>query len=621
VLPTFVIGLREGLEAALIVGIVAAFLRQRGRRDALRWVWAGVGAAVLLCVAAGTGLTLLSENLPQRQQEGLETVIGAFAVAMITYMAFWMRRHSRGMKGELERAADTALAGGSAWALVAMAFLAVLREGLETAVFLLAALNEAQNRLLATSGALLGILLAVALGWAIYRGGVRINLSRFFRVTGVVLVLVAAGLVLTALHTAHEAGWLNAGQRQTFDLSWLAAPGSVRASLFTGVLGVQPHPTVIEVAGWLVYFVPLVLYVAWPPAWTPSARTATRALFAAAGVSAAAALVVAVTAPEGPGPASSVSGTLRWRDDNASMAAPATLRTRHGAHVRAEQRVRLREAPSGAPRVEASWSLRASDGAVLPRPAPLRTRLGSHSALGPATGLPGGAAAHDYHGWHDELAGSGASGTLHYARTERHGGITTRVYTDQAGPAPVPASARGGLPATADRAQLERLGGGRLPLGVSPQDLPAHAPLGYADSLHGTWWIEPSTGRVVDGSVHLTRSAVLKQAGGVVLGQVMDTHLRGTPASLASAARAAAQAGDSSRTHALLGTALPVGLGSLGVLLAAAGALARARARRTAGGSAPPGAGRVAAAGTPPTRAAPTAPASARSQETSSADT
>ena len=132
-----------------------------------------------------------------------------------------------------------------------MAFLAVLREGLETAVFLLAAFNASGNGLTAGLGALLGILVAALLGYGIYRGGVRINLSKFFRATGLVLVVVAAGLVMTALHTAHEAGWLNSGQDRLFDISWLVRNGSVQASLITGVLGIQPMPTVIEVVGWL----------------------------------------------------------------------------------------------------------------------------------------------------------------------------------------------------------------------------------------------------------------------------------------------------------------------------------------------------------------------------------
>jgi high-affinity iron transporter len=258
VLPTFVIGLREGMEAALIVGIVAAFLGQQGRRDALRQMWIGVALAVTICIAIGVVLQIISSDLPQRQQEGLETVVGAIAVAMVTYMVLWMRRHARDLRGDLERATGSALAEGSAKALVLMAFLAVLREGFETAVFLLATFHASGNATLSWLGAVLGITLAVALGYGIYKGGVHINLARFFRITGIALVIIAAGLVMTAVHTANEAGWISVGQAQAFDLSWLVRPGTPLSSFVTGVLGIQPYPTWIEVIAWLAYLVPML---------------------------------------------------------------------------------------------------------------------------------------------------------------------------------------------------------------------------------------------------------------------------------------------------------------------------------------------------------------------------
>jgi high-affinity iron transporter len=258
-LPTFVIGLREGVEASLIVGIIAAFLRQRGARRQLRWVWVGVIAALALCTGAAIVLQIVDSNLPQKQQEGLETVVAVVAVAMVTGMIVWMARNARTLKAHLEAQADLAMADGSAFALVVMAFLAVLREGLETAVFLLSAFQASTNRVAASAGALLGIAVAVVIGYGIYRGGVRINLGRFFTATGLVLVLVAAGLVSFALHTGHEAGWVNIGQAQALDLSWLIRPGSVQSALLTGVLGIQPKPTVIEVVGWLSYAVPVTI--------------------------------------------------------------------------------------------------------------------------------------------------------------------------------------------------------------------------------------------------------------------------------------------------------------------------------------------------------------------------
>jgi high-affinity iron transporter len=264
VLPTFVIGLREGLEAALIVGIIATFLQRRDRRDLLRSLWIGVASAAAICLAIGIALYVVSREIKQQQQERLETVVGVLAVLMVSYMIIWMRRHAREMKGDLEGAAEAALAKGSGMALVGMAFLAVLREGFETAVFLLATFQTSQGTGYGVAGAALGIAVAAGIGYGIYRGGIRLNLTRFFTVTGVVLVLVAAGLVVTAFHTAFEAGWLTAGHSEAVNLSWLVRPGTPLESLFTGVLGVQPRPTVIESIAWLVYLVPMLLFVCWP---------------------------------------------------------------------------------------------------------------------------------------------------------------------------------------------------------------------------------------------------------------------------------------------------------------------------------------------------------------------
>jgi high-affinity iron transporter len=263
-IPTFVITLREGVEASLIVGIIAAFLVKEGRQDALRQMWIGVGIAIVLCTAVGVGLDLIGEQLPQKEQEGLETIIGIVAVAAVSYMIIWMRRHARSIKGTLEGEAASALAAGSTMALVGMAFLAVLREGFETSVFLLAAFQDSTDTTAAGAGAVLGLITAIAIGFGLYRGGVHINLTRFFRITGLVLVFVAAGLLASAAHTAHEAGWINSFQSQAIDLTWLVQPGTITGSLLTGMLGLQPTPTVAEVTVYLLYAVPMTLYVLWP---------------------------------------------------------------------------------------------------------------------------------------------------------------------------------------------------------------------------------------------------------------------------------------------------------------------------------------------------------------------
>jgi high-affinity iron transporter len=263
-IPTFVITLREGVEASLIIGIIAAFLVKEGRRDAIRQMWLGVGIAIVLCAGVAVILDIVGQDLPERRQAGLETVIALIAVAAVTYMIVWMRRHARGIKAALEGEAASALATGSTIALVAMAFLAVLREGFETSVFLLAAFQNSTDSTAAGFGAVLGLLAAVGIGVGLYRGGVRINLTRFFRLTGLVLVFVAAGLLATAAHTAHEAGWVNAMQSQAVDLSWLVRPGTISGSLLTGMLGLQPSPTVVEVLAYLLYAVPMAIYVLWP---------------------------------------------------------------------------------------------------------------------------------------------------------------------------------------------------------------------------------------------------------------------------------------------------------------------------------------------------------------------
>lgn len=310
-LATLVIGLREGLEAALIVGIIAAFLRKNGK--SLLAMWLGVTMAVALSIAVGVGLDLVEQTLPQARQEGMESVIGAIATFFVTSMIVWMNTHAAGMKKEIEAEAAEALSQGSTYALAGMAFLAVLKEGFETSVFLLATFSAAQSAMLAATGAIIGLLMAVAIGWGIYIGGVRINLAKFFRVTGVFLILVAAGLVITALRTAHEAGWLNAGQQAVVNLSWLVAPGTIQSALITGVLGIPADPRRIEVIGWLAYLIPVTLYVLWPPSRRPSLRMAARLRLTIAGALAGVALALAVLypspRPQAPVPATLVSGT------------------------------------------------------------------------------------------------------------------------------------------------------------------------------------------------------------------------------------------------------------------------------------------------------------------------
>ena len=233
-------------------------------------MWLGVALAIGLCATLAVTFAVVGSRLSLTARETMEGVLSLVAVAGVTYMIVWMRRHAREMKGDLESRAALALTAGSALALVFMAFFAVLREGLETAIFLLAAFQQAAQPLVAGLGAVLGVLLAVGLGYGIYKGGVRIDLARFFKLTGLVLVFVAAGLLASAVHEFAEAGIVTVGQAPAFDLSWLVAPGSVRASLLTGMFGLQPVPTVAEVFVWLAYAIPMAIYV-----WAPARRPAT----------------------------------------------------------------------------------------------------------------------------------------------------------------------------------------------------------------------------------------------------------------------------------------------------------------------------------------------------------
>nr|WP_264006335.1 iron uptake transporter permease EfeU [Mycolicibacterium sphagni] len=300
---TFLIGLREGLEATLIVSIVGAFLRRNGR--SIRPMMVGVGVAVGLSIAVGVGLDALSASLPQRQQEMLETVIGAVAVVFVTTMIIWMNRNAQHLKGELESEAAQAINTGGSLALAVMAFLAVLKEGFETAVFLLAAAQAThESGWAALLGALAGIAVSIVIGIGIYFGGLKLNLGRFFRITGVFLVFIAAGLVLSALRTAHEAGWINIGQQQVFDFSsWMPAR-SMLGSLITGMFGIPSDPRLIEVLGWLLYAVPVLVVFLWPArlAASPIARRRLLACTAAGLASAAAILAVAVPAQHTPTP-------------------------------------------------------------------------------------------------------------------------------------------------------------------------------------------------------------------------------------------------------------------------------------------------------------------------------
>lgn len=262
-LAPFLIMFREGVEAALIVGIIASYLKQTGRGVWMPVVWIGILLAIALSLFVGAGLQIVSAEFPQKMQELFEAVIGLVAVVVLTSMVFWMRKAARSIKAELHHSIDEALASHSGgFGLAAMAFLAVVREGLESVFFLLATFQQSGSAL-APLGALLGVLLAVLVGYGIYRGGLKLNLRRFFRWTGVFILIVAAGILANAVKALHEAGLWNHFQTVLFDFSARLPLDSPLGSVLGGILGYIDAPTISEITVYVVFLaVSLFLFLA-----------------------------------------------------------------------------------------------------------------------------------------------------------------------------------------------------------------------------------------------------------------------------------------------------------------------------------------------------------------------
>ncbi len=247
------IGLREGLEAALVVVILVAFLVKTERRWALRYVWSGVALAVVLSVGIGAVLTFGTRQLSFEQQELIGGSASILAVAFVTGMVFWMRTAARTISGELKGKLDRALDVGPL-AVALVGFLGVGREGLETAIFFYATTQAAgQGTSQPLVGFVVGILAAVVLGMLIYKGAVRINLGTFFRWTGALLVVVAAGILSYGLHDLQEAAFLPGLRTLAFDVSHVIDPGSWYATLMRGIFNFTPATTVLQAVAWVLY--------------------------------------------------------------------------------------------------------------------------------------------------------------------------------------------------------------------------------------------------------------------------------------------------------------------------------------------------------------------------------
>ncbi|MDO5711721.1 MAG: iron uptake transporter permease EfeU, partial [Micrococcales bacterium] len=255
----YLIGLREGLEASLVVVILVAYLVRSDRRRLLPGIWLGVLAAVAISLGFGALLTFGPRGLTFEAQEAIGGGLSIVAVGFVTWMIFWMSRSARGLSGQLRGQLDAAAAGRGSLLVVAM--LAVGREGLETALFLWAATQAAARDNASTTapliGALLGLITAVVLGWLVYKGALKLDLGKFFAWTGGFLILIAAGVLAYGIHDLQEAGILPGLNQIAFDVSHVIEPSGWVAALLKGTLNFSPVTTTLEAAAWVLYVVPV----------------------------------------------------------------------------------------------------------------------------------------------------------------------------------------------------------------------------------------------------------------------------------------------------------------------------------------------------------------------------
>jgi len=265
-LANYLIGLREGLEASLVVGILVAYLVKTGRRDRLSSLWLGTGLAIGLSLAFGALLTFTSRSLSEQAAHAFAGSMSILAVILVTWMVFWMRRTAREMRGDLHGKLEAAVAGGGL-AMVIVALVAVLREGLETALFLWAATTQSTSAPAALIGALLGIATAVLIGWGVYRGSMKLNLATFFDWTGGLLIVVAAGVLAYGVRDLQEAGWLPGGSNFAFDVSATIPENSPIGTVLGGFFHFDPITTWLQLATYVVYLVTVMgIYLKGRPA-------------------------------------------------------------------------------------------------------------------------------------------------------------------------------------------------------------------------------------------------------------------------------------------------------------------------------------------------------------------
>lgn len=253
-LATFLIMLREGLEAALIISIIAMFLARMGRHDLFKYLYIGIGLATVLCIGVGTFFHFAEREFPQRDQELIEGYIGLFAIGVLIWMIFWMRKAGRKIKGELEEKLTATLNEGNSKQtkiLISMAFFAVLREGVESVLFLFSA--GASSNVLSLVGAILGLLAAVVIGVVIYKGSRKINIAKFFHYTSIAIIVFAAGLFATSLRKFAEAGVFTILQQSAYDIHKIIPNDSIFGAIFGSLFGYSDSPAVGELVGFVLF--------------------------------------------------------------------------------------------------------------------------------------------------------------------------------------------------------------------------------------------------------------------------------------------------------------------------------------------------------------------------------
>lgn len=253
-LPSFLLSLREGLEAALIIGIVLGALKKIQQTKYNRNVWLGAGSAALLSLFGALGLNALGASFEGTAEEIFEGFAMLTAAGVLTWMVFWMQRQSQNVKSELENEVKLTAVRNGGKALFTLAFVAVIREGIELALFLTAATVTSGARQVLIGG-LLGLAAAVALGWALFATTVRLNLQRFFQVTGILLIIFAAGLLAHGVHEFNEVGWIPVGIEHIWDFNHVLDENSTLGEMLKALFGYNGNPSLTEVLAYVLYFV------------------------------------------------------------------------------------------------------------------------------------------------------------------------------------------------------------------------------------------------------------------------------------------------------------------------------------------------------------------------------